>query len=227
MESPPRRALWDNVDQRLAWDHDIWINGELLKIICFNTSWLSKIHERQGRLLLPADKIIFESNSVEFQIAALHHPLKWLDAMNANQVRKHLLEASDNIFTGHEHQVATIKTELVGFGASTFHESLAFQLDVGKGDEGFTGMYVDTNSQEQIKIDFIWNLERFTPFQKGQKVSPLETLLPLQLERNPYRENRNWEFTREAQERLDDPEIDLFLEVLMKSVSGRYMFARI
>ena len=140
--------------------------NELLEVNCFNTAWMSRIHERQGHLFLPADDMITDEAKVTLELSLLHHPFGWLEASNSNVVRRRLFEASDLIFTGHEHMEATLDTELVSHGNSSVHEALPFLAD-GADNEGFSAVFLETDSKQKVQIDFIWQEHEFLPYQQG------------------------------------------------------------
>ena len=203
-----RDKLWTGVDSKLAWKHVFKAQHELVEVNCFNTAWMSRIHERQGHLFLPAADMITEGADVALELSLLHHPFAWLEASNSNAVRRRLFEASDLIFTGHEHLGATLDTELVSHGNSSVHEALPF-LAEDSDNEGFSAIYLDTASKQKVQIDFIWQEHEFLPYQQGLRVEAQQSILPLELETNRYRSNRKWEFTREFEQFLSDPEVDL------------------
>jgi len=203
-----RQKLWQAVDNRLAWSRSFKVQKEVLQVNCFNSAWMSRLHERQGNLFLPSDDMIGDEAPVALQLSLLHHPFTWLEATNSNAVRRRLLEASDLIFTGHEHVSATLQTELIAHGNSAIHEALPF-LDDESDDEGFVAIFLDTTSKQKLQIDFMWHEHEFVPHQQGHRIEPQEALLPLELETNRYRRNKKWEFTQEFETFLTDPELDL------------------
>ena len=73
---------------------------------CYNTSWLSEINEKQGSLTVPENKFINNENG-EYVISVFHHPLDWLSATtirnNKQRFEEHLLNSSNLVIYGHEH----------------------------------------------------------------------------------------------------------------------------
>ena len=203
-----RHQLLTEADARIAWRHAHMIGDELLHINCFNSAWLSRMHERQGYLFLPAPNPDRNGPEVTLELSLLHHPFNWLSSSNSHLVRRRLLETSDLIFTGHEHTGATIHAELLSNGNASLHEALPF-LGSESEDEGFTALFLDTSSKQTLQIDFIWQGGEFLPYQQGSRIEPQQSLLPLNLEINRYRKNRKWEFACEFEEFLENPELDL------------------
>jgi hypothetical protein len=142
----------------------------------------------------------------------LHHPLPWLEAQNAKEIRRTLLESSDIILTGHEHERSDLNTELVGVGRSSIFESAAFKLERGTGAEGYSVIYIDTDSKRQVKVDFVWQDQRFVPHQSGRQIDPSQPVLSLDFGQNQYRKNRKWTFSPEFDEQLKSPGLDILLQ---------------
>jgi hypothetical protein len=59
-----RTNIWANVDKRIAWSQTIEISSEILRINCFNTAWLSRKNEIQGKLFLPPEKLNSSTQNV-------------------------------------------------------------------------------------------------------------------------------------------------------------------
>jgi hypothetical protein len=83
------------------------IDNKRIAFYLFNTAWMSTIHEQQGKLIFPLDKIITENSEEIFDeivISMLHHPYLWFESNNSRKLRDNLDRISDIILTGHEHE---------------------------------------------------------------------------------------------------------------------------
>ena len=73
---------------------------------CYNTSWLTEIHEKQGSLIVPENKFLDNDNG-EYIISVFHHPIDWLSAStkrnNKQRFEEHLINSSNLVIYGHEH----------------------------------------------------------------------------------------------------------------------------
>ena len=73
---------------------------------CYNTSWLTEIHEKQGNLIIPENKFL-ENKSGEYVISVFHHPIDWLSAStkrnNKQRFEEHIINSSNLVIYGHEH----------------------------------------------------------------------------------------------------------------------------
>ncbi|KGK30294.1 metallophosphoesterase [Cellulophaga sp. E6(2014)] len=82
---------------------------------CYNTSWLTEINEKQGSLIVPENKFI-ENENGEYIISVFHHPLDWLSANtkrnNKQRFEEHLINSSNLVIYGHEHDKGKSKAIL-------------------------------------------------------------------------------------------------------------------
>ena len=82
---------------------------------CYNTSWLTEINEKQGSLIVPENKFI-ENENGEYIISVFHHPIDWLSAKtkqnNKQRFEEHLLNSSNLVIYGHEHDKGNPKAIL-------------------------------------------------------------------------------------------------------------------
>lgn len=110
VESTPREASTPHFDSRLSYEYRFHVQDEYVKILCYNTAWLSRRHESQGRLLFPSDAVTTEKDNSALVIAAFHHPYNWLESNSARSFRNSVEAAADLILTGHEH-FASLKVQ--------------------------------------------------------------------------------------------------------------------
>ncbi len=72
---------------------------------CFNTAWVSQMHEVPGMLTFPYER--YEDMSFgepeAFTITLFHHSLGWLSPDNARGFKKYLEKTSSIVITGHDH----------------------------------------------------------------------------------------------------------------------------
>lgn len=82
---------------------------------CYNTSWLTEINEKQGSLIIPENKFI-ENENCEYVISVFHHPVDWLSANtkrnNKQRFEEHLINSSNLVIYGHEHDKGNPKAVL-------------------------------------------------------------------------------------------------------------------
>jgi 3',5'-cyclic AMP phosphodiesterase CpdA len=92
-----------SVDQRLSYGRIVAIDNFLIAFQCYNTAWLSRIHDQQAMLFLPDDAIEPLATHANICASVFHHPYNWLDANNYRALKDAVEQTSDLVFTGHEH----------------------------------------------------------------------------------------------------------------------------
>ena len=81
-------------------------DGDLTLVFrCYNTAWVSQLHEQPGQMSYP--KLYLEdeseSQSGDIVVSVLHHPTNWLTPNRRRLFDAHLDQTSDLILLGHEH----------------------------------------------------------------------------------------------------------------------------
>jgi predicted MPP superfamily phosphohydrolase len=152
-------------------DEHINFNDKLLKINsyqigdykivfnCYNTSWISELHEQPGKMLFPykLHSEVSDKHRGELNITLVHHPLNWLDPINANEFKKHLEEHSEIILTGHEHNQGTnIKHSYEG-KQTIFLEGGVLQDSQNSDLSEFNMILLDLNTSHQKVYKYKWN----------------------------------------------------------------------
>lgn len=129
---------------------------------CFNTSWISELHEQPGKMLFPLEKYksYLESAVGGLAISVFHHPLHWLEPMN-NRANKELIERySDIVLTGHEH-VATFKqTSDLEKNYTGYFEGGALQTE-NPDESEFSLLSFDLLEEKQKISKFKWSTNMY------------------------------------------------------------------
>lgn len=98
---------------------------------CYNTSLLSSIHEQVGSLMVPCEHFLIanEKSNDSLVISLYHHNTGWLNpSHNKKAFEKHLLDSSDIVFCGHEHERTDyVKSEVELGDNIIYYESSAYQ----------------------------------------------------------------------------------------------------
>lgn len=88
---------------KLCWKNEFTLSsGTRIAVICLNTAWMSTLHEKQGCLYFPINRLL-TNNDADLVIALFHHPYNWLQSNNARLLNRELKANCDIVFTGHEH----------------------------------------------------------------------------------------------------------------------------
>lgn len=121
---------------------------------CYNTSWLTEKNEKQGSLIIPENKFI-ENENGEYVISVFHHPVDWLSANtkrnNKQRFEEHLINCSNLVIYGHEHDKGNPKAVLQKNNNVVFCGGKAFDKNIIT-DTGFCLYEIDlTDKSINIK----------------------------------------------------------------------------
>ena len=71
---------------RLHYTYDLPTINKSVRLHCFNTAWLSRKSEIQGKLYFPIDQIKADKAKYDLVISAFHHPYLWLESENSREL---------------------------------------------------------------------------------------------------------------------------------------------
>lgn len=94
------RGPWE----RLTYSHSFRVDGQEIRVNCFNTAWVSANPEPPGQLVFPPAAMKADQAPAELVISMFHHPYNWLAPENARVFRRFIDATSDVVLTGHEHE---------------------------------------------------------------------------------------------------------------------------
>jgi UDP-2,3-diacylglucosamine pyrophosphatase LpxH len=206
-ESNQVHPLWDDVDPKLAWFHEFSIDSKKIRFKCFNTAWLSKLHEKQGALLLPVKQDL-SREPYDLDLSLFHHPLTWIESINSRTSREHLLASSDILFTGHEHEVGTFRLEIDQTGEASVYEGGALWEPKAQTHE-FSTLLLNIEDITSEFTEFRWESQKYQAYRDGAIWDPGNYAGPRPLQLNRFRRNSVLDFTPEHKKFLERAEIDL------------------
>ncbi len=128
---------------------NIPVGDQLLVFNCFNTAWLTQLHEQQGSLIMPR-QLFPECEEAKAEnavsISIYHHPENWFSPNNASDFRKILLNYSDIVISGHEHERnVNVQTNLETGEHLQIHRAGALQDRDFPGTSNFNVLIIDLN----------------------------------------------------------------------------------
>lgn len=131
---------------------------------CYNTSWLTEKNEKQGSLIVPENKFI-ENENGEYIISVFHHPIDWLSANtkrnNKQRFEEHLINSSNLVIYGHEHDKGNPKAILQKNNNVVFCGGKAFDKNT-LNETGFSLYEIDlTDKSINIKT-FNYDGEKYS-----------------------------------------------------------------
>jgi len=130
--------------------------GSTILVACYNTAWVSRLHEVQGQLVYPVAVAALPEGEFCFVLSLLHHPFNWLEAENARLFRHHVEQGSDLILTGHEHTPDTYTKKTLSGATPTYLEGAVLQEN-GAPAGGFMSVLVDLSARRMRQSVFSWN----------------------------------------------------------------------
>lgn len=133
----------DNVHSILHWDYRIAHGNYSIRFNCYNTAWMSVLHEKQGGLHMP-DAMFdhsFANERDDYVLSVFHHPYNWMPAGSYRRFRTLVEESSDMILTGHEHEADHYHKYSFTGEVNEYLEGAVFQ-EHGRDDRaGFHAVY--------------------------------------------------------------------------------------
>ncbi|MBA2527869.1 MAG: metallophosphoesterase [Pyrinomonadaceae bacterium] len=189
---------------RLYYEYHFEVGGRKILFRCYNTAWLSRLHESQGELLYPVDAAAGKAAGFELTVTVFHHPYNWLQHENARVFRKHAENVSDIILTGHEHE----QTRHARVGAegerNLYIEGGVLQETGDESVSTFNALVLDLEQEEgkQKFFHFSWNGEMYVPVAGSS-----EEWEDLQV--NKLLERRDFEVSEGFGRFLEDPGVQL------------------
>lgn len=197
-------ALDTLYDHKLYYEYRFSAQGDILRFMCCNTPWLSRLREIPGQLYFPADAIPSITTEPSLSIAMFHHPYPWLEPNNRRSFQKRVEEVADIVLTGHEHE-ATRKTQQGDKGErNTYIEGGALHDAEYFSNSVFNAFIIDTETKKQKFTRLVWDVERYSPsvsFLQGKDGAGLAWE---ELQINRLRQGPRFDLSVKALSMLDD-----------------------
>ena len=149
---------------RLFYSKELSIDGTRIQVNCYNTSWLSRLHEQQGKILFPVrvvspDELGTTGNHLV--ISMFHHPYGWLNSENGIDFERLIDRSSDVVLTGHEHvEKYTVMVGITGEEVS-YSKGSVLQQDGGRERSGFNLIHIDLDERKQKIIQYTWKTDKY------------------------------------------------------------------
>lgn len=140
------------------------MENQKLVINLLNTAWCSKKNEEPGSMYFPVSLL----NEMKYRkdalvnISLMHHPTHWLEPNNKREFENRVKDASDIIFSGHEHE-ATITSQVSKEAETVLIESGVLQQNDNEELSSFSQLDITIIEDEEIKsevIEYEWNKEK-------------------------------------------------------------------
>lgn len=126
---------------------------------CYNTAWLSQIHEQASKLLFPIqryDKSLFESKA-DLTVSIMHHPFNWENPDNKRLFSRHIESTSDITLIGHEHQSSCSAISDFCGNYTEFVEGAVLQDTDDTDNSGFNLIKYNFSNMTHNILRYKWN----------------------------------------------------------------------
>ncbi|MEO7933106.1 MAG: metallophosphoesterase [Chthoniobacterales bacterium] len=156
----------DHQSSPLHWQYRIEDVSSSIEFRCFNTAWMSVLHETQGTLHVPDLVADHEdsSNGSDYVVSLFHHPYNWMPSATFRRFKTLVEESSDLVLTGHEHEADHFqKYSFKSQEVNDYLEGAVFQENDRDDRAGFHAVFVDLIAQRQRTVSFTWEEQRFAP----------------------------------------------------------------
>lgn len=196
-------------DRQLSYEYRIPVGGEIVRVLCLNTAWLSQRHEEQGKLYLPADAVPAGRDGAAAVVAMLHHPYNWIEANAARALRKRVEAVADLILTGHEHDASSRAQQVSTGERNLYVEAGALQDSSSPGDSTFNAFVLDLAARKQKMARFVWEGERYVLLGGSDAAGDGFGLVWDDFQVSRLRGRDAFEIAPAMREFLDDPGVNL------------------
>jgi predicted phosphodiesterase/ABC-type oligopeptide transport system ATPase subunit len=154
-------------DSRMYYEHQLRVDNEAVTLLCCNTAWLSRLHEKQGQLMFPESAIPLNKLEDALTIAVFHHPYNWMEPTSGRKFSGRIERIADVVFTGHEHTAT--KSQYMGGPreGNTYIEGGALQVTDCPSASAFNACVFDTQKRQYKFASFVWDDICYIPTEKS------------------------------------------------------------
>ena len=177
-------ALTDhgNIENKLGniyWERSLTIGDRIILFRCYNTAWISSLHEKSGNLYFPVHltETTTSGQGPDYVTSVLHHPYNWFRPNNNRALNRQIRISSDLVLTGHEHESDQyVRRTLSLSEESLYIEGAIFGGKPNGAEYGFSAIWVDFESKQQRVETYRWDGSSFRasgqdtawmPFRRG------------------------------------------------------------
>lgn len=143
-------------------------NDKKVTFHCYNTAYISEIHEQNGKMFFPTsvlpDEILNTKADIVFGL--FHHPFHWLNAINRREFSTHIHKTTDFYLTGHEHEASKEKIEDLEDNVVYHIEGTVLQDSSNNFESEFNLIGFDLNNETFKVENYFWNNDKYELSQK-------------------------------------------------------------
>ena len=210
MESLPRASSSEGHDARLSYKYNLSHDEkESLVFLCYNTAWLSQLHETQGGLFFPSEAARLDQNEGSLVVASFHHPYNWLESNNARPFRENVESIADLVLTGHEHTTSFRAQEGTLGQSNIYVEGGVLQDNTDPTKSEFNAFVFDTIVHRKKYAHFRWEEGSYSLTAQSFLGDDGSGLAWTDYRTNGFRRFDKSQLSNLMQDRLDDPGLSL------------------
>ena len=149
-------------DTDLYYEYTFEFGPKKVLFRCYNTAWVSKLHEEPSQLFFPLGGIAGEKEGFDVVVSVFHHPYNWFSPEHARAFRNHVEGSSDIILTGHEHVHARYTRTSAG-ETNEYIEGGVLQDSGAPSTSNFNALVLDLDTKKQRFYHLAWDGEVYAP----------------------------------------------------------------
>lgn len=148
--------------ERLYYERTFVIEDRIVRFNCYNSAWMSSLHEQQARLSFPINMINNNSDSCDLAIALFHHPSLWLESNISREFRTHIEQTADIILTGHEH-IPSQYVKITPDGRANEYVEGAPLQGGSPNQSGFNVIAINLEGEQKKITEYAWEKDLYVP----------------------------------------------------------------
>jgi len=156
--SSQERVGW----KRLYYTTSLKLGVHSIQIHSFNTSWVSRLSEDKGQIMVPERIQPVPSEDLPSVVVSMfHHPYSWFAQGNSKKFQRVIESLSDVVLTGHEHEQDNFARDSSSAQHVEYVEGAAFHAR--NIETGFNLIVIDVESKNYEIVPFTYREGLFEP----------------------------------------------------------------
>lgn len=141
-------------------------NGNKYGFLLINTAWMSQLHEKYGKIVIP--KTFMEQvrlSEYSMVLGVYHHPSNWISAECRNDFIEYINNNCDCILVGHEHMRSEYQM-ITPESSSRYYKAKELQNTDDSNDSGFNILSFNDELTSVVSAEFNWDGEKYVASKK-------------------------------------------------------------
>lgn len=155
-------AYSDKMIQLCEYSH----NGNKYGFLLINTAWMSQLHEKYGKIVIPKmfmEQVRLSEYSLVFGV--YHHPSNWISEDCRNDFIEYINSNCDCILVGHEHMRSEYQM-ITPESSSHYYKAKELQNTDDSNDSGFNILSFNDELTFVVSSEFNWDGEKYVASKK-------------------------------------------------------------